>query len=682
MTGFSNQTGQTQQSTSTISGQQSTSSTSTPITEHFGRDITRLATSGKLDPVVGRENEVRQVIQILTKKKKNNAILIGPAGVGKTAIAELLAIQIANQTAAPQILDHRVLELQIPALFAGASMQGEIENRIRAIIAELELEKNKNVILFIDEVHLLTSRTGSGMDIANMLKPALARGVLKVIAATTLDEYREHIENDKALKRRFEEVMITEPTKFQTMEILQKVIPTYEQHHAVKFSDKILSTVVDYCARFITDRTFPDKALDIVDCIAAHVRMENPGETNPVISRMRTEIASLQVKKSEAHELAKQDESKYAEMAQYNAEIIRLEHSIKTLSTKVEQKVVDITEDDVIAVISSKTGIPISKISSTEAAVINSLEDNLRASIIGQDSAISSIVSTIKRAKAGLNDPKKPLGSLLFLGPTGVGKTEITKKLAGQLFLSEDDFIKLDMSEYGERHTVSALVGAPAGYVGYGKGGGLTEKVRRKPNSIILLDEIEKAHPDVHKLFLQVMDEGKLTDRMGNEVNFKNTLIIMTSNTGVVKLQQFGSGIGFGNTSEARNNNNKELLLKELKKNFPPEFLNRIDDVIVFNELNNEHKAEILEINLHKLEKQVAAMGSGGFKLHLTQKVKDFLTQIGYDPDMGARPLNRAITTHVRDVIATFLFEKQPKPGSKITVDFEGNFETGHTFCK
>lgn len=653
-----------QTKSSTFTGKQQTTSTQTPITEMFGRDLTRLASQAKLDPIIGREAETDAVAQILAKKKKNNAILIGPAGVGKTAIAELLAQKIIQQSAPPSLLDMRIIEIDLTSIFAGASMQGQVESRVQSIINELS--KVDNVILFIDEVHLLTTRTAGGIDLANMLKPALARGVLKVIAATTLDEYREHIETDKALKRRFEEVIVNEPSLEDTNNILGYIKSYYEDYHNVSIPDSIIPVITDYCERFITDRTFPDKAIDILDSTCAHVRLKNPPAKNKTELKIRTELATLNSKKSKLI-----DENDWVGLADINSKVTGLEKTLEILKTssKSSPRTV-VTTDDVADVVSAKTGVPITKISSNQASIINSLEHNLSSSVIGQQEAVKAIVSAVRRAKAGLSDPKRPQACLLFLGPTGVGKTEITKQLAAQLFLSEKDLIKLDMSEYGENHTVSALIGAPAGYVGYGKGGGLTEKVRKKPNSIILLDEIEKAHPDVHKLFLQVLDEGKLTDRIGNEINFKNTIIIMTSNTGVTKVRDFGGGIGFTTDSTKRESDNKELLLKELKKSFPPEFLNRIDDVIVFNQLTDDDKKQILDINLDKFQKQVANIESGGYSVKFTQALKDFLMSIGYDPDMGARPLNRAITQHVVNNLAEFLFEKQPKQGSKITIDY------------
>jgi ATP-dependent Clp protease ATP-binding subunit ClpC len=644
----------------------------TPILDNFGRDLTRMAEIGKLDPIVGREKEIERVAQILSRRKKNNPILIGEPGVGKTAIAEGLALRIAQKKVSRVLFGKRVVTLDLASLVAGTKYRGQFEERMKAVM--LEIEKNPQIILFIDEIHTIVGAGGASgsLDASNMFKPALARGDIQCVGATTLDEYRQYIEKDGALARRFQMVMVDATSIDETIEILNNIKSKYEDHHNVTYSDEAIVSAVKYSERYITDRFLPDKAIDVIDEVGARVHIKNINVPQEVLDLEEAvdeiKLEKNRVVKSQRYEEAAQlrdREKKLLEQLE-NAKQAWEEES-KTLRHVV-------TEDHVGEVIAMMTGIPVRKVNMNEGDKILKMGDSLRGRIVGQDAAVEKLVKAIQRTRVGLKDPNKPIGTFIFLGPTGVGKTELAKTLTEYLFDKEDALIRIDMSEYMEKFSISRLVGAPPGYVGYEEGGQLTEKVRRKPYSVVLLDEIEKAHPDVFNILLQVLDDGILTDSLGRRVDFRNTIIIMTSNIGVRDLKDFGAGIGFATKSRVENQDDlvKSTIQNALKKTFSPEFLNRLDDVIVFNSLAREDLHKIIDISLNKLFKRITNIG---YSMELTDKAKDFLAEKGYDQQYGARPLNRAIQKYVEDPLAEEILKGTMSEGDVILVDHEDSEE-------
>lgn len=647
----------------------------TPVLDNFGRDLTKLAEADKLDPIVGREKEIERVAQILSRRKKNNPILIGEPGVGKTAIAEGLALRIVQKKVSRVLFGKRVVTLDLASLVAGTKYRGQFEERMKAVMNEIE--KSPNVILFIDELHTIVGAGGASgsLDASNMFKPALARGEIQCIGATTLDEYRQHIEKDGALARRFQMVMVDATTPEETMQILENIKDKYESHHHVNYSPDALSACVTLSDRYISDRYLPDKAIDVLDEAGARVHINNINVPDQIVE---LEDKIEQVKK-EKNQVVKSQ--KYEEAAQLRDKekrlIAQLEEEKKKWEEETSTKRYEVNEDNVAEVIAMMTGIPTKRIAQNESEKLLTMKDELGHKVIGQNEAIAKLVKAIQRTRVGLKDPKKPIGSFVFLGPTGVGKTEMAKVLSNYLFDKEDALVRIDMSEYMEKFSVSRLVGAPPGYVGYEEGGQLTEKVRRKPYSVVLLDEIEKAHPDVFNILLQVLDDGVLTDGLGRRVDFRNTIIIMTSNIGVRDLKDFGAGIGFATQSKRDNMDEimKSTIQNALKKTFSPEFLNRLDDVITFNALDKEHIHEIIDISLDKLFVRITDLG---YKVELTNKAKDFLTDKGYDPQFGARPLNRAIQKYLEDPLAEEILKGEIQEGEILVADWNGKSEELH----
>ncbi|MFN8436628.1 MAG: ATP-dependent Clp protease ATP-binding subunit [Cytophagales bacterium] len=650
-----------------------TEKSKTPVLDNFGRDLTKYAEDGKLDPIVGREKEIERVAQILSRRKKNNPILIGEPGVGKTAIAEGLALRIVQKKVSRVLFNKRVVSLDLASLVAGTKYRGQFEERMKAVMNELE--KAGDVILFIDEIHTIVGAGGASgsLDASNMFKPALARGDIQCIGATTLDEYRQYIEKDGALARRFQQVMVDATTVEETIQILNNIKDKYEDHHNVNYTSEAIEAAVKLSDRYISDRFLPDKAIDILDEVGARVHIGNIQVPADII---KLEEAIENVKKDK-NEVVKSQ--KFEEAAQLRDKQKKLLEQLDFAKNKWEeeskQKRYAVKEENVAEVIAMMTGIPVNKIAQNEGNKLLTMGDDLKAKIIGQDTAIEKLVKAIQRTRVGLKDPKKPIGSFIFLGPTGVGKTELAKALATYLFDKEDSLIRVDMSEYMEKFSISRLVGAPPGYVGYEEGGQLTEKVRRKPYSVILLDEIEKAHPDVFNLLLQVLDDGILTDGLGRRVDFRNTIIIMTSNIGVRDLKDFGVGIGFSTKTrtESIDEMQKNTIQNALRKAFAPEFLNRLDDVIVFNSLERENIHKIISINLNKLLSRITSQL--GFSLELTDKAKDFLAEKGYDQQYGARPLNRAIQKYLEDPLAEEVLKGGLTSGDVIIADHAENAE-------
>lgn len=651
----------------------------TPVLDNFGRDLTKMAEDGKLDPIVGREKEIERVAQILSRRKKNNPILIGEPGVGKTAIAEGLALRIIQKKVSRILFGKRVITLDLASLVAGTKYRGQFEERMKAVMNELE--KSPDVILFIDELHTIVGAGGASgsLDASNMFKPALARGDIQCIGATTLDEYRQYIEKDGALARRFQVVTVDATTPEETIQILHNIKVKYEDHHHVNFSNEAIEACVKLSDRYITDRYLPDKAIDVLDEVGARVHINNihvPAD----ITKLEEEIEA--VKKDKNHVVKSQ---KYEEAAQLRDKEKKLLEKLEISKAKWEedtkQKRYLVTEENVADVIGMMTGIPVNKIAQKENEKLVNMANDLKGRVIGQDEAVMKLSKAIQRTRVGLKDPKKPIGSFIFLGPTGVGKTELAKVLANYLFNKEDALVRIDMSEYMEKFSVSRLVGAPPGYVGYEEGGQLTEKIRRKPYSVVLLDEIEKAHPDVFNLLLQVLDDGILTDGLGRRVDFRNTIIIMTSNIGVRDLKDFGTGIGFSTQSKKSQVDElvKSTIQNALKKTFSPEFLNRIDDVIVFNHLEREHIHKIIDISLGKLFNRITSIG---YKIELTDKAKDFLSDKGYDQQFGARPLNRAIQKYLEDPVAEEILKGDVSEGDTIVADFADNADELHLKIK
>ena len=644
----------------------------TPVLDNFGRDLTRLAEDGKLDPIVGREKEIERVAQILSRRKKNNPILIGEPGVGKTAIAEGLALRIVQKKVSRVLFGKRVVTLDLASLVAGTKYRGQFEERMKAVMNELE--KSPDVILFIDELHTIVGAGGASgsLDASNMFKPALSRGEIQCIGATTLDEYRQYIEKDGALARRFQMVMVDSTTVEETIQILENIKEKYEDHHHVSYTKEALEACVKFSDRYISDRFLPDKAIDVMDEAGARVHINNIHVPDEIV---KLEEAVEDVKKEKNRVVKSQ---KYEEAAQLRDREKKLLEQLDIAKAKWEDKTrtekYTVNEDNVADVIAMMTGIPTKRIAQKESNKLLSMSGELSGKVIGQEEAIKKLTKAIQRTRVGLKDPKKPIGSFIFLGPTGVGKTELAKVLATYLFDKDDSLVRIDMSEYMEKFSVSRLVGAPPGYVGYEEGGQLTEKVRRKPYSVVLLDEIEKAHPDVFNILLQVLDDGILTDGLGRRVDFRNTIIIMTSNIGVRDLKDFGSGIGFATAAKRENEEEtmKATIQSALKRVFSPEFLNRLDDVIVFNSLQREHIHKIIDITLGKVFDRIIQLG---YQVELTDKAKDFLAEKGYDQQFGARPLNRAITKYLEDPIAEEILKGEIEEGGTLYADYDGKSE-------
>ena len=639
----------------------------TPVLDNFGRDLTKMAEDDKLDPIIGREKEIERVAQILSRRKKNNPILIGEPGVGKTAIAEGLALRIVQKKVSRILFNKRVVTLDLASLVAGTKYRGQFEERMKAVMNELE--KSPNVILFIDELHTIVGAGGASgsLDASNMFKPALARGEIQCIGATTLDEYRQYIEKDGALARRFQMVMVDATSPEETIQILNNIKDKYEDHHNVIYTDAAIEGCVKLSDRYISDRFLPDKAIDVLDEAGARVHIMNINVPEDIL-RLESEVENI---KAEKNRVVKSQ--KYEEAAQLRDKEKKLLEQLDEAKVKWEDesktKRFTVDEEHVAEVIAMMTGIPAKRIGQKEGNKLLNMGEELKGRVIGQEEAIKKLTKAIQRTRVGLKDPKKPIGSFIFLGPTGVGKTELAKTLATYLFDKEDSLIRIDMSEYMEKFSVSRLVGAPPGYVGYEEGGQLTEKVRRKPYSVVLLDEIEKAHPDVFNILLQVLDDGILTDGLGRRVDFRNTIIIMTSNIGVRDLKDFGAGIGFANRAKADNMDEimKSTIQSALKKAFSPEFLNRLDDVVVFNSLSKEHIFQIIDISLGKLFHRITDLG---YKIELTEKAKDFLASKGYDQQYGARPLNRAIQKYLEDAIAEEILKGDLSEGDVIVADY------------
>ncbi len=636
----------------------------TPVLDNFGIDITKAAEEGTLDPIVGRDREIERLAQILSRRKKNNPVLIGEPGVGKSAIAEGLAIRIMQKKVSRVLFDKRVVALDIASIVAGTKYRGQFEERMKAILNELA--KNKNIILFIDEIHTIVGAGGSGgsLDAANMLKPALSRGEIQCIGATTLDEYRQNIEKDGALERRFQKVLV-EPTSFdETVEILNNIKSRYEDHHNVRYTDAAIKACVKLTMRYISDWALPDKAIDALDEAGSRIHIANI-VVPPVIEELERATEEIKEKKKEA--VRQQNFEVAAAFRDEERQLLSdLEQEKEKWQKELRENRVVVDEESVAEVVAMMTGVPVKRIAKTEGMKLLQMREELADSVIGQQEAIEKIVRAIHRNRAGLKDPNRPIGSFIFLGPTGVGKTQLAKVLAKYLFDTADSLIRVDMSEYMEKFAVSRLVGAPPGYVGYEEGGQLTEKVRRKPYSVILLDEIEKAHPDVFNILLQLLDDGQLTDSLGRKVDFKNTIVIMTSNIGSRQLKDFGRGIGFVSADTANGDYTKNVVQKALKNAFSPEFLNRIDDVIIFNSLSKEDIHRIIDIELKGLLKRVNELG---YQVEVSEAAKNFLTEKGFDPQYGARPLKRAIQKYLEDELAEVIIKGEVSEGGILRVE-------------
>ena len=639
----------------------------TPVLDNFGRDLTKMAEEGRLDAIVGRQKEIERVSQILSRRKKNNPILIGEPGVGKSAIAEGLALRIVEKKVSRVLFKKRIVTLDVASLVAGTKYRGQFEERMKAVMNELE--KSPDVILFIDEIHTIVGAGGASgsLDASNMFKPALARGELQCIGATTLDEYRQHIEKDGALERRFQKVLV-EPTSIEeTIQILNNIKDKYEEHHSVTYTSEAIDSCVNLTARYITDRHLPDKAIDAMDEVGSRVHLNNINVPQEIVD---IEKKIEDIKEEKVRVVRSQ---RYEEAAQLRDTERTLNDNLERAKKQWEEdsknKRVTVTVDHVGDVVGMMTGIPVQRIAEKESGRLARMNDDLQGKVIGQDDAIVRVSRAIKRNRAGLKDPNKPIGSFIFLGPTGVGKTQLAKVLARFMFDSEESFIRIDMSEYMEKFAISRLIGAPPGYVGYEEGGQLTEKVRRHPYSIVLLDEIEKAHPDVFNLLLQALDDGQMTDSLGRKIDFRNTVIIMTSNIGARQLAEFGTGVGFGTTARVDNENaNRDSVIQTaLKRAFSPEFLNRIDDVVVFKALEIEHIHSIIDLELKSLIERIEGLGYG---IEITKKAKNFLVQEGYDEKYGARPLKRAIQKFIEDPFAEEIINAQIEEGDLLKADY------------
>ena len=650
------------------SGASQKSSSDTPVLDNFGIDLTKAAEEDRLDPIVGREIEIQRLAQILSRRKKNNPILIGEPGVGKSAIAEGLALRIIQRKVSRVLFDKRVVTLDLASIVAGTKYRGQFEERMKAILNELT--KNPAIILFIDEIHTIVGAGGAtgSLDAANMLKPALARGEIQCIGATTLDEYRQHIEKDGALERRFQKVMVDPTSPEETIDILMNIKERYEEHHNVNYTDDAIKACVKLTQRYISDRHLPDKAIDALDEAGSSVHISNIVVPEQIVELEKdievTKQDKIQAVKNQNFEKAASYRDKEKEL------LDRLDSEKKKWEKELSQNRETVDEDKVAEVVAMMTGVPVQRIAQAEGARLLKMADELRGSVIGQDEAISKVVKSIQRNRAGLKDPNKPIGTFVFLGPTGVGKTQMAKVLAQYLFESIDNLIRIDMSEYMEKFSVSRLVGAPPGYVGYEEGGQLTEKVRRKPYAVVLLDEIEKAHPDVFNIMLQVLDEGQLTDSLGRRVDFRNTIVIMTSNIGTRELKDFGQGVGFATKTRqnAANEYSKGVIQKALKRAFAPEFLNRIDDVVLFNTLSRDDIHKIIDIELKGLYERVETLGFG---IKLSEEAKDYVLEKGYDIQYGARPLKRAIQKYLEDPMAETIIKSTMVEGDTMLVDFD-----------
>jgi len=649
-----------------------TKKSKTPVLDNFGRDLTELAEEGKLDPVVGREKEIERVSQILSRRKKNNPLLIGEPGVGKSAIAEGLALRIIQKKVSRNLYGKRVVTLDLASLVAGTKYRGQFEERMKAVMNELE--KNDDVILFIDEIHTIVGAGGAtgSLDASNMFKPALARGEIQCIGATTLDEYRQYIEKDGALERRFQKVIVEPTSVEETIIILNNIKGKYEDHHNVIYTPEAIEACVKLTNRYMSERFLPDKAIDALDEVGSRVHITNIDVPKQILDLERQLEEVRELKNSVVKR------QKYEEAAKLRDDEKRLEKELAIAQEQWEEdsKInrIEVTEDNVADVVSMMTGIPVNRIAQTESNKLAILPQLIKGKVIGQDEAVNKIAKSIQRNRAGLKDPNRPIGSFIFLGQTGVGKTQLAKVIARELFDSEDALIRIDMSEYMEKFAISRLVGAPPGYVGYEEGGQLTEKVRRKPYSVVLLDEIEKAHPDVFNMMLQVLDDGFITDSLGRKIDFRNTIIIMTSNIGARQLKDFGQGVGFGTSAKLSQAEeySKGVIENALKKAFAPEFLNRIDDVVVFNALEKEHIDQIINIELEKLYKRVADLG---YTLKISEKAINFIAEKGFDKQFGARPLKRAIQKYVEDALAGEIITSKIASGDEIFMDLEGGAE-------
>ncbi len=642
-----------------------TSKSTTPVLDNFGRDLSKYAMEGKLDPIVGRQKEIERVSQILSRRKKNNPILVGEPGVGKSAIAEGLALRIVQKKVSRVLFNKRVVMLDLAALVAGTKYRGQFEERMKGVIGELE--KNPDIILFIDEIHTLVGAGGASgsLDASNMFKPALAKGELQCIGATTLDEYRQHIEKDGALERRFQKVIVDPTSISETIEILNNIKIKYEEHHNVMYTDDAIKACVILSDRYMNDRFLPDKAIDALDEAGSRVHITNI-ETPEHVTKLEMKLSVITDEKKEA--IKKQKFEAAAELRDDEKKLqAQLAHAQDIWEKELKQNKKTVSEEDVADVVSIMTGIPVNRVASQERKKLSLMSDNIKRKIIGQNEAVEKVVRAIRRNRVGLKDPSKPIGSFIFLGPTGVGKTQLTKALSEEIFDSQEALIRIDMSEYMEKFAVSRLVGAPPGYVGYEEGGQLTEQVRRKPYSVILLDEIEKAHPDVFNLLLQALDDGQMTDSLGRKISFKNTIIIMTSNIGARELKDFGQGIGFNTLAKQTNSvdNNNGVIEKALKRAFSPEFLNRIDDVIIFNSLNKEDINKIIDIEMNNLLKRIETLG---YTVKISEEAKDFIAEKGFDAKFGARPLKRAIQKYFEDPLSEEIINAQIKEGDMIQV--------------
>jgi ATP-dependent Clp protease ATP-binding subunit ClpC len=631
-----------------------------------------LAEGGSLDPIVGREIEIERVSQILSRRKKNNPILIGEPGVGKTAIVEGLALRIVQRKVSRVLFDKRVVSLDLAALVAGTKYRGQFEERMKAIMNELE--KNRDVILFIDEIHTIVGAGGASgsLDASNIFKPALARGELQCIGASTLDEYRMHIEKDGALDRRFQKVLVEQPSVDETIQILNNIKSKYEDYHNVTYSQEAIDACVKLSDRYMTDRLLPDKAIDVLDEVGARKHIKNINVPEEILE-LEKKIEDIKLEKNKVVK-----SQRFEEAASLRDTEKRLQEELEAAKNNWEEeskhKRFPIEEEDIAEVVCMMTGIPVKRMVQAETDKLRRMADDLKGAVVGQTEAIAKVVKAIQRNRVGLKDPKKPIGTFIFLGPTGVGKTELARSLARHMFDSDDALIRIDMSEYMEKFTVSRLIGAPPGYVGYEEGGQLTEKVRRKPYCVILLDEIEKAHPDIYNILLQVLDDGQLTDGMGRKVDFKNTLIIMTSNIGARQLKDFGDGVGFATATRIDNadENNKAVIEKALKRTFSPEFLNRIDDVVVFNSLTKDNIFEIIDILMKGVMKRLTNLG---FTLELSSEAKDFIADKGYDAQFGARPLHRAIQKYLEDPLAEEILNMNVKNGDTLIAELDKETE-------